>query len=531
MRAVGTLRDLVESLGHPALKLLTAPLGLAPETGELVVYEPGEERLLKPGDVVAAVGTPGDRELHRLLEAMGAAHAPALLLKRPRADDLVEVAARAGVALLAVPAAASWTQIILLVSSVLSRAGLGLGGDRAGSGGPDDLFAVANVIADMIDAPVTIEDPRSQVIAFSHRQEEADSGRTATILGRQVPERWLKRLRDLGVFDRLAREQGCLHVEVDRALLPRAIVAVRAGDEFLGSIWAAVRQPLSAERTRAFVNASSMVALHMLRHRLAADVEWSLDAELLAAVLAGGPVAGEATRQLGLTCPPFRVLAAGLAGEEAGTAPLLLRRCRSLLALHLTTPRTRVATAVVGHTLYGVADARDVGAVRQDAERVADRARSMLGTRVVIGIGPVAATIDALPQSRADADQVLRVLRGQPGRPVAELDDVRASALLLRFGDACGPELAELVAPLAALRAHDDAHGSGYAGTLACYLETFGSTEATARILGIHTNTVRHRLRRMKELGVDLDDPEQRLALMLQVRLSRTLAGGPRPAS
>jgi sugar diacid utilization regulator len=183
----------------------------------------------------------------------------------------------------------------------------------------------------------------------------------------------------------------------------------------------------------------------------------------------------------------------------------------------------RIPTAVIGDTLYGVADAREAAsgdaAIRRGADRVAARAQSMLGTRVVIGIGSVAATIDALPRSRADADQVLRVLRRQPERVVATLDDVRASALLLRFGDACGPELAELVAPLSALDAHDVTHGSRYAETLACYLQNFGGTEATARALGIHANTLRHRLRRMRELGVDLSDPEQRLALMLQVRL------------
>jgi PucR family transcriptional regulator, purine catabolism regulatory protein len=55
--------------------------------------------------------------------------------------------------------------------------------------------------------------------------------------------------------------------------------------------------------------------------------------------------------------------------------------------------------------------------------------------------------------------------------------------------------------------------------TLYAYLECGGQVAATSKMLGLHRNTVAARLHRLRErLGVDLDDPNQRLALQLACR-------------
>ena len=59
---------------------------------------------------------------------------------------------------------------------------------------------------------------------------------------------------------------------------PRVAVAVRAGGELLGSVWAAVAEPLSPDRNRAFQDAAQLVALHMLRQRVGSDVGQRLQA-------------------------------------------------------------------------------------------------------------------------------------------------------------------------------------------------------------------------------------------------------------
>ena len=91
-----------------------------------------------------------------------------------------------------------------------------------------DLFSVANAVAALIDAPVTIEDRSSRVLAFSGRQDQADRSRVETILGRQVPERYSRLLVERGVFRELYRSDQPVHIEPPSgAVLPDFVSAPR----------------------------------------------------------------------------------------------------------------------------------------------------------------------------------------------------------------------------------------------------------------------------------------------------------------
>ena len=110
------------------------------------------------------------------------------------------------------------------------------------------------------------------MLAFSGRQDEADPSRVETILGRQVPERYSRILTERGVFRELLRSDRPVFISPipdgqDPFSMPRVAIAVRAGDEVLGSIWVAVPGPLSEERTEALCEAAKLVALHLLRVR------------------------------------------------------------------------------------------------------------------------------------------------------------------------------------------------------------------------------------------------------------------------
>jgi DNA-binding PucR family transcriptional regulator len=57
---------------------------------------------------------------------------------------------------------------------------------------------------------------------------------------------------------------------------------------------------------------------------------------------------------------------------------------------------------------------------------------------------------------------------------------------------------------------------------LRAWLDCFGDTVAAAESLFVHQNTFRYRLRRVAEVGeIDLTDPDQRFAAMLQLRVLR----------
>ena len=86
---------------------------------------------------------------------------------------------------------------------------------------------------------------------------------------------------------------------------------MRAGDEVLGSIWAAMDGPLTPERTATLRDAAKLVALHLLRVRAGADVQRRLRAELVSTALEGGAGARDALGRLGLAGQRVVVIAGG----------------------------------------------------------------------------------------------------------------------------------------------------------------------------------------------------------------------------
>ncbi|MGJ3562204.1 hypothetical protein ACR6C2_44605 [Streptomyces sp. INA 01156] len=94
----------------------------------------------------------------------------------------------AGPALVELQPHTSWAHVVWLLRGVIDRASAP-DTSRLGSPGPHvDLFALADTAAEIIDAPVTVEDAQSRVLAYSARQDTTDPARVSTIVGR-VPRR------------------------------------------------------------------------------------------------------------------------------------------------------------------------------------------------------------------------------------------------------------------------------------------------------------------------------------------------------
>ena len=102
--------------------------------------------------------------------------------------------------------------------------------------------------------------------------------------------------------------------------MPRVALAIRAGDEILGSIWAAVSEPMDPARSRTFKEIGPLVALHLLRERAGVDVERRLRTDLVASALEGGSRGVEAASKLGLSRHPA-VVAALVLEDDGGAGP------------------------------------------------------------------------------------------------------------------------------------------------------------------------------------------------------------------
>ncbi|MEV0125884.1 helix-turn-helix domain-containing protein [Streptomyces sp. NPDC050703] len=512
----------------------------ADEVGGVVIHDPGDEVAYPARAIVLGVGVYGTEGIARLLREAGGHGAAALVVRGPveRDEALAAASAASGVALLSLTQGASWSQLTQLLRTLLTEGDVGDAGAESLGGVPSgDLFALANAVATLLDAPVTIEDRRQRILAFSGRQDEADEARVATILARRVPDAYLRILEGRGVFSELYRSDRPVHIAPaalaeGETAIPRIAVAVRAGDEFLGSVWAAVEEPLTPDRERAFQDAAKLVALHLLRHRAGADARNRLRADLVGTVLEGGAGAVDALHRLGLVKASTVVMAMGLTGEGGDHARLAAERQRltSALGIHLNAVQPRSALALLGDVTYAVvpvpADPADGG---ERAVRIATDFVERAGKRspVVIGIGSVAAHPSALGPSRTRADRALRVLMSEPGgRRVASIADVSVDALLLEMRDLAAARGDELLGPVARLVEYDARHRSHLVETLRAWLDAFGDTAAAAASGFVHPNTFRYRVRRVAEVArVDLQDPSVRFALMLQLRLMQPTPG------
>lgn len=513
-----TVQGVVDRVG-PTL-LHTRHAGQGVQVTDVVIAEAGRRDQVGDGDLVLGVAVHTTKEAAELVQRCGAQGAAAVLLKPPLpARSAVRAAAGAtGTAIVEVHSAASWAQLVWLLRSVLDAAadesdagGLGAGPAASGLG---DLFRLADAAAAVVDAPVTIEDANSRVLAYSARQDRTDPARVSTIMGRRVPDDVLARFRSRGVFRELSRGRTTIFVPAQQdGTLPRLIVPIRMGGELLGSMWAVVTGPVSDERAAAFADTAPVVALHLLRRRAREDAERARSAELVRAVLEGTGSVRLAAAELNLDDAPHRVVAIAAQAHD----PLDAEGMRLALWERITAGvGRRPAVAELRDVLYAVVPDRAGWPALRDALS----GESDPGP--LVAAGP-AVPLTELAGSRALADEVLSLLRtGLIGGPVLSHEQAWTVLVLHRTAVAAANAGATEFGPLAALRAQDEQAGTSYVDTLYEWLRHPGDPRAASKALRIHPNTLRYRMAKLTELaGVDLDDPNARLALLIQLAALR----------
>jgi DNA-binding PucR family transcriptional regulator len=152
--------------------------------------------------------------------------------------------------------------------------------------------------------------------------------------------------------------------------------------------------------------------------------------------------------------------------------------------------------------------------------------RRLLGRPVLAALG-VPAPIDRLEESRVNAELVLSELvrNVAEGRIAADSDDIVAD------DESLGPSLhlRQMVTALTAsgqlpgahalrIVEYDEQQKKAFEETIYAYLKCSGNAVEAAKSLDVHVNTVRYRLSRVEPIfGIDLDDPETRLLIWLQL--------------
>ncbi|MFF3907363.1 PucR family transcriptional regulator [Streptomyces sp. NPDC001848] len=519
-----TLGDLLDVVGEPSVRLHTAPAGLTAPVTEALLYDAHAPLPRAPGALLLAVGVraPAAGPLAR-----AAADAGMTGLVVRGADGPVGEAESAGLALLSVDEDAAWHQVhLLLASAIAARPAAGGGGDARG-----ELFALADAVAAAVGGATAIEDPRQRILAYSTVPGQAtDEDRRQGILGLQVPGSPANTEQYRTVF----AAPGPVRLPALAGALPRLAVAVRAGGETLGSLWVVDDGRLAPDAEAALVRGASTAALLLLRARAAQELARHQDGDLLRRLLEGTADPAAAAHRLGLEA----VRVAAFVVDSPVSAPdgeQTALRLLDLVRLQCEARYGRHACVLVDGVVYALLPAGaergggrepQAAALRKRtheqrhlrlAEDIVRRAGQALRVPVRAGLGEVVASLDEVPASRDDADLVLRVIG--PDLPVASAAEVRPRLTLLRLSEVLRERHELSAGAWQEVLAHDAEHGTEYARTLLAWFEAGCDMAGAAKLLAVHPNTCRYRLRQAQQhIGIALDDPDERLVLWLLLR-------------
>ncbi|MFJ4952192.1 PucR family transcriptional regulator [Streptomyces sp. NPDC088760] len=505
-----TLGDLLDVVGGPALRLHTAPAGRAVPVTEAVLYDGHAPLPPLPGALLLAVGVRA-AEAGPLVRAAAEAELAGVVVRG--ADGPVEEARAHGIALLSVAEDAAWHQAHLLLASAI-----GARPAASSDTGLGDLFALADAIAAATGGATAVEDPRQRILAYSTVPgQPVDEDRRQGILGLQVPAspENTEQYRRLFAADRPVRLPA-----LSGSGLPRLAVPVRAGGETLGSVWVVDAGSLAPDAEDTLAQGASTAALLLLRARAARELARHRNSDLLRRLLDGTADAPTAAERLGVA-GPARVAAFVL--DSAASVPDAERTALRLLdvvRLQCEARYGRHACVLLDGVVYAVLPGPGERH-RKLAEDIVARAGQALRVPVRAALGEVVPGAEGLADSRADADLVLRLPATE--LPVAAVDEVRARVTLLRLAEVMAEQRELSAGAWRRVLAYDAGHGTEYARTLVCWFDAGCDMAGAARLLAVHPNTCRYRLRQLQQHArVDLDDPDERLVLWLQLR---TLAG------
>jgi purine catabolism regulator len=275
--------------------------------------------------------------------------------------------------------------------------------------------------------------------------------------------------------------------------------------------------------------AVTVVALELLRRRVADDTERRLAGDVLSAVLSGELAGAEVARRLEPFGVRHRVGVLVLAPPRAARAAVeaaLAEGLREELAGGLTAAAGTLCCAVVPLSRGG--DERELFGL---AERLRARAERAAGAPLAGGAGRPVAPADlrrAFHEARCALEALALGGEGSangaaPGR-LATYRDLGSFQLLLSLQDDDALRLFcdSILAPI---EASEGAYGGELMRSLEAFIECNGQWERAARQLFCHRHTLRYRIRRVEELtGRSLDSARDRIDFWLALR-GRELVG------
>lgn len=400
-----------------------------------------------------------------------------------------------------------------------------------------DLQDLVDEAARITMMAATLEDREFNLVAFGAHRTAGDSVRQDSILTRRSTPEVRRYYESFGIVG--AAEPLRIPADPDRGLLSRICVPVRWQSVTYGYLWLLEDKDVAAAADPGLLpellGLAARAGIEMARRsRLRDDLGWKLgdllstypDTRALAArQLAQSWSKSEATPVAAVLVRVADEVDPRARGGSSGPAPALP------LVNAWRLPRTvLVGTGELGSTFLVPLNAPgDLAAARS----VAAAALATVATanvvvrgepRVVAGIGGPVSTLVQARESWLQAGIAARVAAGRPGSAglpgsapgFLEWPELGVSRLLGVADDQ--PLRAALIQP--GIERLIKQGGAQLVNTALVYLDQAGSVQRTAQVLGIHRQTLYHRLERIeKTTGLDLDSGSDRLALHLALTL------------
>jgi PucR family transcriptional regulator, purine catabolism regulatory protein len=376
------------------------------------------------------------------------------------------------------------------------------------------LDALAGTLATLVGATVLVFDGRGGMLG-SH------------VFRRPLAEAELETIRG-EVLDRIERRDSLQFMpeiqDPGRALAIPVPSQEAVGGAAAPEAWlVAVKddEALSDFDRLALRQAVTIVALELLRERVAGDTERRLAGDVLAGLLAGELAGGDLKRRLEPFGLPERVATFVLPAPATGRGHAEAAAAEAALSGALRAEATSGLVAAHGQLIGALIPGMPDDALFALGERVAGRVQRELPTHDVrIGVGravPIAEARRSYHEARCTVEALAFGL-GHGGAKIATYRDLGSFQLLLSLQD---DEALKLFCDsvLGPIEQSEGYYGGELVRSLEAFIEENGQWERAAQRLFCHRHTLRYRIRRVEELtGRNLGSARDRIEFWLALR-------------
>ncbi|HWL13569.1 MAG TPA: helix-turn-helix domain-containing protein [Ureibacillus sp.] len=397
-----------------------------------------------------------------------------------------------------------------------------------------DLDDLVEMVSEKLKNPITIEDAKHRLIAYSTHGNWTDEARRETIMGRRVPELVLNRLWQDGVIQDLMTCDDPIRIQPKNevGLGTRVAISVRKGQSVLGYIWVQeVNEPLGEQQLQILRMAAraAMPRLHQrqIRRRIQEEKGKEFFWEMLLGTVQSHHEILTRAEDMGMKLPSiFSIFVFECETEKFQLLDkeisYLLTNLKDTFSLHSFPLWVNTQNRII----LMAGDRRNNRDFHQSAccfvQEMEKKIHERFGSVTMLGsFGNAYRSFACVEQSYQQAMAVLRMKKLLP----------KETEAILGYADLGVYRFVPLILEknlneqhqnyrLEKLLQYDQENQSDLLHTLEVYFDCAGKVNTAANVLHIHPNTLAYRLKRIAEVSqLNMDDPNQRFSMFLDIKL------------